>query len=115
MKSTKDEQVLSTIKLLVALLADPYLTATTLGRSVGRTEAWVNRQLMRFRDAGLDVEYDRPKERYRVKLGPEMQRKLKAYALKSPKPTSFSSPRKNATASESSPNSSAEESPTSTT
>lgn len=79
-KTRMEQQVQHTVKLLILLLADPHATASTLAKAVGLGESWVNIMVMRFRDAGLDIEYDRRSGRYRVDLGDKITAKLEPMA-----------------------------------
>jgi biotin operon repressor len=80
MKTKPEAQVEYTIKLLLALLAEPKIPAATLGKSLGLTENFVNQMMMRFRNAGLEVEYDFGKAQYRLNFSNKLNQKLESYA-----------------------------------
>lgn len=66
------KQIDLTLKLLVILLAEPRVDASILARMVGMSENWVNKMMSSFREAGVNIEYDRPNKRYSVGLSDEI-------------------------------------------
>jgi len=69
-----------TLKLILALLAEPRANARMLASSLGMSEAWVNKMTGDLRGAGLNVAYDRNKGEYNVGLSDDLKRSLDNYA-----------------------------------
>lgn len=95
-KSSINQQIGLTLKLLVILLAEPKITAEALAKTLSVSVAWVFAMTARLREAGLDIEYDRTQQRYSVglsesfaegfipKLANRLNRAMKASGLRQP-------------------------------
>lgn len=59
-----EKQVDTTVKLLLALLSEPRIKANELAKTLDVSTNYVARMISRFREAGLDIDYDFQKGQY---------------------------------------------------
>jgi biotin operon repressor len=79
MNVTVDAQAVKLVKFLVAILAEPRIRAQALAKTLGVSEAWVNQMTMKFREAGIEIEYDREVGQYSVTFSKRLQSKLSQF------------------------------------
>lgn len=71
-----EKQVDTTVKVLVTLLAEPRISAAQLAKATEQSQSNIARLIGRFREAGLDIDYDFSEECYRISLGDRMKKSL---------------------------------------
>jgi biotin operon repressor len=74
--TSREKQVDNTVKLLLMLLVEPRLSQPQLAKVIGVTPGNVMNMIERFREAGLEFEYDFAKKQYVGKFSETLEKTL---------------------------------------
>lgn len=71
-----DKQIDTTVKLLLALITEPRLTADKLAKMLDVSPNYIAKMLVRYRDAGIHIEYDFSQKKYVGKFSEQLERTI---------------------------------------
>ena len=74
--NTLEKQIDTTVKLLVVLLTEPRLKSHQIAKALGVSQNHVAQMIGRFRDAGVDIEYDHEDRLYVGKFADQLSESI---------------------------------------